>query len=340
MVESLMQGIIHEDGESSLQEIPIPSICSEHILIKVLATVLHPVDEYFFKGFRTFKEQSSYVIGFEGAGEIVQIGDNVPEHYAIGQKVSFFTHLKRTEHSTGAWAQYSLLHFDACVIMDHSLDPQEISGVIFNQLTAMCFYTLVKKGGHQALINTAAASSLGKILLGVCKRENMKIICIVRDEEEHKKLKEEEHFAEHVLNLTHHDFMNNLTVLALELNATIAFDAIGGEFTGKMLKCMPKKGAIFIHGNLSGQHLNMISPFNLITNCKSIHGFELFEEVKTNFESVKENLDYIASSLKMGEVIFKTRIAEAVPLSEFKRVIEDYKVNATKGKTIFLPNSS
>lgn len=48
---------------------------------------------------------------------------------------------------------------------------------------------VAKQGRHKALIHTAAASSLGKMLLRLALNERIPLICIVRREEQEQKLR-------------------------------------------------------------------------------------------------------------------------------------------------------
>ena len=59
---------------------------------------------------------------------------------------------------------------------------------IVNPLTAVAFFDMVRRGRHTAIINTAAASALGRIieLLGI--KCNIPVIHIVRNEAQKKVL--------------------------------------------------------------------------------------------------------------------------------------------------------
>lgn len=69
------------------------------------------------------------------------------------------------------------------------LAPQDAASSFVNPLTALYMVDVAKRGQHKAVIHTAAASSLGKMLLRLCLKEGVPIICVVRREEQEVELR-------------------------------------------------------------------------------------------------------------------------------------------------------
>lgn len=95
-----------------------------------------------------------------------------------------------------------------------------------NPLTALAMLDKTKTGNHQAIIHTAAASSLGRMLNRLFNEENIPIINVVRREEQMELLKKEG--AKYILNSETPNFEEDLKRLATELHADYCFEAIGG----------------------------------------------------------------------------------------------------------------
>ena len=71
-----------------IQEIPVPEIGEEEMLIKVKAASICGTDVRMFKnGYKGVSEDNPLTLGHEFAGDIAKIGKNV-RHYHVGQKVS------------------------------------------------------------------------------------------------------------------------------------------------------------------------------------------------------------------------------------------------------------
>lgn len=99
-----------------------------------------------------------------------------------------------------------------------------------NPLTALGLVAKAKEYKAQAIIQTAAASQLGRMIVRVCQDERIPLINVVRREEQVKILKD--HNAEYILNSSEPDFEEKLAELAKKLRATVCFECIGGKATG------------------------------------------------------------------------------------------------------------
>ena len=63
--------------------------------------------------------------------------------------------------------------------------------------------------------------------------------------------------------------------MATKMKATVAFDAIGGEMTNRMLNCMPKSSTIYVYGILDGPQVKNIDIKHFIYNNATVTGFFL-----------------------------------------------------------------
>ena len=59
------------------------------------------------------------------------------------------------------------------------------------------------------------------------------------------------------------------------MNATICFDAIGGDMTGRMMNCMPKCSTIYVYGILGGTAVKEVDIINFIYRNSTVTGFFL-----------------------------------------------------------------
>jgi NADPH2:quinone reductase len=106
-----------------------------------------------------------------------------------------------------------------------------------NPLTALGFVETMRREGHTALVNTAAASNLGQMLVRICLKDGISLLNIVRSAEQVALLKGLG--ATHVCDSSAPSFLAELTEALATTGATIAFDAIGGgKLGGQILSCM------------------------------------------------------------------------------------------------------
>jgi len=114
----------------------------------------------------------------------------------------------------------------------------------------------------QAVIQTAAASQLGRMLVHIAQQDKIPLINIVRKEEQVKIL--QDLGAENILNSTDADFPQKLQELAKQLRATVCLEAIGGKMTGQIMSKMPSNSTAIVYGCLSEQPVGDIDPLLLI----------------------------------------------------------------------------
>jgi NADPH2:quinone reductase len=84
----------------------------------------------------------------------------------------------------------------------------------------------MRQEGHIALVHTAAASNLGRMLIRVCEEDGVDLVNIVRRREQVESLRAAG--ASWVCDSSAPDFMDRLIEALTETGATLAFDAVGG----------------------------------------------------------------------------------------------------------------
>lgn len=73
---------------------------------------------------------------------------------------------------------------------------------------------------------------------------------------------------------------------AAKLNVKIAFEAVGGQVAGAIVKNMPPKSTIYSYGLLSGQDICDINPHSLVFQGKTLRGFwltQVLQQVQVPF---------------------------------------------------------
>lgn len=164
----------------------------------------------------------SMPVGNEGGGVIVDAGANAKG--LIGKTIGA---------AGGAmYSQYRCLPATSCLVMDGSTASAEAASSFVNPLTALAFIETMKMENHSAIINTAAASNLGQMLVKICKDDSVPLVNIVRKAEQVEVLKNLG--AEYVCNTSDPDFMKNLVDALIATGATLGFDATGGGNGGKL----------------------------------------------------------------------------------------------------------
>jgi NADPH:quinone reductase-like Zn-dependent oxidoreductase len=160
------------------------------------------------------------------------------------------------------------------------------------------------------------------------------LINIVRREEQQVALKAVG--AEHVLNSSDHDFKEKLTSLSAKLNATVLFEAVGGETTGIVMDCMPYNSICIIYGVLSEKPIEGLDPILMIGKNQRLEGFFLgtYFAQKSTWATMGIFKQCITL---MANKTFESQIAKRVSMFELREAIAEYKANMSVGKYIIYP---
>jgi len=233
--------------------------------------------------------------------------------------------------SDGAWAEYMVTRATQCVPLQKNISNEQGAMLLVNPLTALVFFDILKKGGHAALVNTAAASTLGRMIVRLALKKGIPLINIVRRKDQADLL--HSLGAEYVLISTEPDFEQKLSALAHKLKATLILDAISGKFTQQLIDAAPDNSLVLLYSNLS-QEPSQISPHSLWNHNIRVEGFYL------GLWAAKQNLLKILSLSqevqKLARTDLQSSIFKRLPLSSINEALDMYQKNMTAGKILLV----
>lgn len=153
--------------EVELQEVPIPEIQEDEVLIKVKAFGVGIHDRYFIPS----EVQFPYIIGSEGAGVIKEKGSQIMD-FNIGDKVIFTTILQM---QGGSWAEYAVAKETALVRLPDNLTVKEGASIPIAGKTALeCMREINLKSGDSLFI-AGASGAIGTLLIQLAKAKGIRV---------------------------------------------------------------------------------------------------------------------------------------------------------------------
>jgi NADPH2:quinone reductase len=160
--------------------------------------------------------------GNEGGGIVIEAGANA--QHLIGKTVGV---------AGGAmYGEYRCLPAQSCLVMNEGTSSEAAASSFVNPLTALAFVETMRLENHSALLNTAAASNLGQMLVKICQEDSVPLINVVRKPEQVAVL--QELGAEYICDTSTDSFMTDLVDALVATGATLGFDATGGGNGGKL----------------------------------------------------------------------------------------------------------
>ncbi len=311
-----------------VMESKIPKPSRDEVLIKVHAAPCNPADIAFMEGGYNIVKTLPAVPGLEGSGVVVDAGEGAEN--LIDEKVCFFSQGDRD----GSWSEYLCLKKKNIVILDERMDMDQAACFAINPFTARGLLDTALLHSVPCIIQNAAGGQVAAFVRQMAGELNIKVIDIVRKKESMDSLKKQG--AEHVLLEHDDDFEKKLHKLSEKLDARLAFDAVGGELTGKILNVMPDGSEIVVYGGLSNQPVSGIDSMGLIFKDKIVSGFNLpdWREMLDDeyFEVINKEMQ-----ARFIDGIYKTRIQSLTDFDHITQGLRDYLRQMSAGKILISP---
>src|ERR1051326_459213 len=314
-----------------LAEMPVPRPGDGQVLVRMAAAPINPSDLSFIRGTYGIKKRLPVVPGFEGSGEVVAAGGGLLARYLLGKRVA----CAAPTDGDGTWAEFMLAEASHCIPLRKGTDTEQAATMIVNPFTAWALLAEAKKLRAEAVVQTAAASALGRMIVRLAVARGMHLVNVVRRAEQVELLKREG--PGYVLDSSADDFDERLRELCKRLRATVAFDAVAGETTGRVLHAMPARGTAIVYGALSLQGC-VVDPRSFIFGRKSVRGFWLSDWMNERGSLRKFFVAGRVQKLLKDEL--KTEVRARLPLGAAVEGLQEYERGMTGGKIIFVPRAT
>lgn len=313
-----------------VEQHPIPKPGKDEILVKVAASPINPSDLAFIAGQYGFKNPPPVVPGGEGAGTVVGVGSGMMGRYFLGKRVACLSQ----GTGRGSWAEYVVVSAKGGAFpLDQSVSLEQGAMSIVNPLTAYAFLEITKKGGHKAIVLTAAASALGQMVNRLGRSEGVQIINVVRREAQVELLKQQG--ATVVLNSNEADFDQQLRDVCHQAEAHLAFDAVAGSMTRQLLDAMPQHSKVVVYSCLS-REAAQVGADHLIFEDKAVEGFWLGPWI--THKNLIQILLMWRSAQKLMSKELKSKIRARYPFQDAKKAVQEYQNQMTGGKILLRSN--
>lgn len=315
-----------------VRDIPPPEPGPGEVLVKVTCSPVNPSDVLYCSGLYGKPPQLPVTPGFEGCGVVAASGGGFLADRLIGKRVAGAVQAGR-----GFWSQYVVLKAMETMVMPPGVTNESAASAFVNPLTAVALARPVVEGRHPAMIQTAAGSQLGRMIIRLSQRHGFRLINIVHRKSLADELKSKG--ARHVLDSSDPGFKHDLSTLAHELGATWAADAVAGEMTGILASCMPQGSTIAVYGVLSGTE-SRVNPGDLIFRGQTVTGFWLSGEFKDRgplgLARIAMRMRHATSLL---ETDLKTEAQAHLTLDQIATKLPELLKNTSKGKIYITPNA-
>jgi NADPH2:quinone reductase len=320
----------YEGGADALAVVdrPVPRPGAGQVLVRIKASPVNPSDLSFLRGAYGIRKTLPVVPGFEASGEVVASGGGVWADHIVGRRVA----CAAPASGDGTWAEFMLAEASFCIPLARGTDAEQAATMIVNPFTAWALLGMAAERRARAVVQTAAASALGRMILRLARARGVEVVNVVRRRAQVELLKSEG--AREALDSSEEGFDERLAEACRRVRATVAFDAVAGELTGRVLRAMPAGSECVVYGGLSMEGC-VLDPRSLIFERKRLRGFWLSDWMRRTGALKKFAASRSIQRLLKDEL--RTEIRARLPLEQAPDGVRLYEREMTGGKVLFVP---
>lgn len=225
-----------------LEEIPTPPLAPDEVLVQVLLSPINASDLHMVRGRYGYQPELPASPGIEAVGIVRDVSPGVQD-MRVGTRVVFVA----TWHT---WREQVVCPVDKLVPVPDGLDDPTAATSYINPLTAWA----LTRSGHNLkegdwLLQTAAASSVGKLVLQLAQQYRFKTINVIRRREQEAIIRDLG--GNEVICTADEDLTARLQDLTAGKGVERAIDCVAGELGAEIARNLAPAGIMLVYGALS-----------------------------------------------------------------------------------------
>ncbi|MEJ2040558.1 MAG: quinone oxidoreductase [Desulfosarcinaceae bacterium] len=311
----VMQWEAHASGE------PAPG----EVLLRHEAIGLNFIDIYHRTGLYPLTGMPA-VIGMEGAGTVVRVGQEVQE-FSPGDRVAY------ASPPPGAYAQQRLIPAHRLVKLPDDITFTQAAAMMLKGMTARyLLHGCYPVGSGDTILMHAAAGGVGTILTQWAHSLGARVIGTVGSEEKAEIARS--HGCDHPVLYRKEDFVDRVSDLTDGRGVDVVYDGVGQATFLKSLDCLRPMGTLVSFGQSSGA----IPAFDpALLGAKG----SLFLTRPSLMTYTAKREDLLAHARDLFDVVtrgvVRIEIGQTYPLAEAARAHKDLETRQTSRATVLIP---
>ncbi|MFD9024269.1 alcohol dehydrogenase catalytic domain-containing protein [Streptomyces parvulus] len=333
-----MRTIAHDRyGEADqvlrLSELPRPPVPEAgEVRVRVLSRPIHPGDLAGVRGAlgatqRRFARPR--VPGLEGMGLVETVGEDV-RHLRPGQRVAFFP-------VPGTWSELLTAPAELVVPVPEAVSDETAALMLVNPLTLLTLLRAVEEAQHGRpgpVIQTAAGSSVGKLVSAAALRHDIPLVNLVRSDTGAQTLRRR--FPElPTISTADADWRNQVREASGGRGARVVLDAVGGSLTGELIELLEDGGTLVTYGRL-GSGSTALESLELTPRALTVRGVSIERWMTRTREERAEDIAFAARLAATAPELLEA--AAAYDLADFAEAV-DHVRRPGKNGTVLLTST-
>jgi NADPH:quinone reductase-like Zn-dependent oxidoreductase len=318
------------DPEQVLQvrDVPVPEPGRGEVRVRMLASPINPSDLLFVRGEYGRSPPLPATPGFEGVGVIDAAGPGLMRHLrglSPGRRVAVLNGV------TGNWQEHVIIPAQRAVPVPKDLPDEQAATFFVNPASALAMTRYVLKVPRGSwLLQTAAGSALGRMVIRLGRKHGFRTINVVRRREQAEELLRLGGDA--VICTADESILPRVQTITQGAGVPFALDAVGGATGSEVVQALGADGRLLVYGTLSMEPLS-IPPRVLIAGQKRVEGFWLSE-----WASKQRLLTMLGLFRQVGQLlregVLTTDIGGTFPMDQVQAAVRQAAQPGRQGKVL------
>ncbi|WP_321893268.1 quinone oxidoreductase family protein [Paraburkholderia tropica] len=273
----------------------IPEMHPGYALIRMHAATINPLSSYVRRG--DFSAAPlPLVLSNDGAGTVVQ-----GTRLAAGTRVAVYGGGDLGISKDGLQQQWVLVEEERLIVLPDSLTLEQGAALPINYVTAYQAITRVGRlmPGQTALVS-GAAGALGHALVQTTSALGARVIAVASGAEKAAHLRQLGRAS--VIDLSAQDLPSTIMALTDGQGVDLAFDAVGGDLLGELLRSLKPRGAVVSIGFAGGVRASF-DVVDLVVHEKRVLGYDAHLETDVDVQTAKAAVQRLAEAGHLCPVI-------------------------------------
>jgi NADPH:quinone reductase-like Zn-dependent oxidoreductase len=312
----------------AVRDVAVPEPASGEVRVRMKMSPMNPSDMMTVRGQYGRLPTFPATPGFEGVGVVDKVGGGLIAKLRglrPGRRVAVLN------SKGGNWAEQVVIPARQAVPIPDDLPDEQVAAFFVNPATALVMtqhVLQVSRGGW--LLQSAAGSALGRMVIRLGKHLGFRTINIVRRKELWGELKQLG--ADEVLSSVDDDIPRRVSEITAGAMASYALDCVGGPGVLSIVQSLAPQGRLLLYGTLSNEPIPL-DPRLLIGGQRAIEGFWLSEW--TPQQGVFRMLGLFRQIIALMRAgVLTTPVAATYTLDQLPQAIEHVERSARGGKIL------
>ncbi|CAD5221780.1 unnamed protein product [Bursaphelenchus okinawaensis] len=289
------------------------------VLTRWIASPVHPADINIARGVYFYKREPPSCLGIDAFGIVEKVGPNV-KHIKVNDHI--MPMMPQTQG--GFWREHQVLKADEVYKLRKELPLEVKATLAANTPSAYLILTqFVKLQKGDYVLQNAANSQVGRMIIELSKALGYKSINVVRDRPEIEAVKQDllNRGANYVFTESEFKQQGKEFIKSLDRPLKLSINGIGGKSSILMSANLAKFGTMVVYGGMSLKPHEILTS-SLVFNSIKVVGFLLYDYI--NYD----NCEFTKKVYEELQDLFLTKNVTATPMEKVN--FEDFKVAVDK----------